>query len=165
MGRKDPAPPKTLEESVAAVCRIAGHWREQGNISWNDLVAASGYSTHREAITEERIEAHLRSHPQLVDDWIVNSEDQRFSPAWWIASSVKSGSTQWTVGYYFGHKSDWNQERAFEDQVRACAYFIKRKLEPAPRPGWGSCLTCLGIMLGIVLLVGIVLRIAWGPPP
>ena len=80
------------------------------------------------SISAEAIEAHLRLHPDLVDEWIQYSADQRGSPAWYLRPRDRGDAYE--VGmpgrgpvYEFG------------DRFSATAFFIKCGLDGARSSG------------------------------
>ena len=72
----------TPDDVVASVCRLADDFKTQRNVSKVDLLCRSGY-LESESVSEADIEAYLRLHPELVDVWIRDSQDQRNSTGWW----------------------------------------------------------------------------------
>lgn len=76
-------------------------------------------------ISEATVEEYLRENPELVDQWVGLSEDQRCTPAWYVERST------WVVGYV--SKTQSILRRSFPDGFKAVAYFIKRHSEELVR--------------------------------
>ena len=66
----------------------------------------------------------LKSHSNFIQDWIVYSEDQRCSDAWYFR---KSESTAYEVGLYVD-KEGYKFVTMYEDAALACAVFIQKSL-------------------------------------
>ena len=97
-------------------------FHERGNISMVDLLAEVGNPSMIDEITIEDLVQGLRDHPEAVDFWIQQSEDNRSSPAWYIRQ--KRDDTLWEVGYYpDGESTD------FENSLDACANYIRQYLD------------------------------------
>ncbi len=111
---------------VASICRMPKDFRETRTVSMSQLLEASGYTTRPDDITEARLANYLREHPELVDSWINESEDNRGSPAWYLQErpDAHRRGTAWVVGRY---PDDALKE--FTDRFEACAYYIKRFIE------------------------------------
>lgn len=111
---------------VASVCRLPRDFREKGTVSMRWLLETSGYMARADEITERHLETYLREHPELVNWWIAQSEDNRGSPAWYLQERTdahKRGSA-WVVGCYPGAV-----RQEFTDRFEACAFYIKRFVE------------------------------------
>ena len=95
------------------------------------LLRESGYVSAASKISEQDIETHLRNNPDLVAAWIGYSEDQRCSPAWYLAQpgAGLDGREGWRVGYYTSRDRPRPPERVFADEFSACAFFVMRQVE------------------------------------
>ena len=105
-----------------------------GDVSMVKLFRQSGYLDS--PVSEQDIEAFLRSAPDLVEVWVRYSQDQRSSPAPYLAPPHEGlePSSDWRVGYYTG--KEHVPEEAFGDEFSACACFVKRVVEQLrARPG------------------------------
>lgn len=93
------------------------------------LLGETGYSEVSEIITENIIENCLRSYPELVDVWMMYSQDQRCTPAWYLSEPIDEPSNdKWTVG--FVQKSGiFSSKQIFPNRYSACANFIKKYIE------------------------------------
>ena len=69
----------TPDDVIASVCRFADDFKTERNVSHTDLLRSSGY-LESEPISEADIAAYLRLHPELVDTWVRDSEDQAGGP-------------------------------------------------------------------------------------
>jgi len=85
------------------------------------------------SVSEDDVAAYLRAHPGLVQLWANYSEDQRCTPAWYLARPGRGldGTEGWRVGFYTS--SNRSPERVFPDEFSACAFFIARYLEQLAR--------------------------------
>jgi hypothetical protein len=113
------------DRTIEALCRLPVDFHALGNVSPVDLVVRSGYPAVASQVTADRARRCLAAHPDWVDSWFVWSDDQRSSPAWWLA---EKSATTYEVGY-----SDPKLERqepplVFDDRVRACAEFMVRAI-------------------------------------
>jgi hypothetical protein len=111
---------------VDALCRMPIAFKDRGDISMVALLRESGYDAVNSGISERDVEAHLRRNPDLVQTWVAFSEDQRCSPAWYLAKpgAGLDGKDGWRVGYHTS--GQWSPERLFPDEYEACAFFIMR---------------------------------------
>ena len=99
-------------ESIQRICSLPVTFRG-GDQSAYDLVRNSG-AAHR-CLTAEALLPVLQSNPDLVDAWLMWSEDQRCTPAYYF---IEEGE-KYVVGRYPG------KDRAeFDDRLTACADFI-----------------------------------------
>ena len=115
---------------VDALCRMPIRLRERSDISMIGLLKESGYRATNSVISEQEIEECLGEHPDLVRVWTGYSEDQRCSPAWYLAQpgTGLDGTQGWRVGYY-AHDDRRLPEKPFPDEFAACAFYIARVVE------------------------------------
>jgi len=111
------------------LCRLPVAFKAHGNISMSALLRESGYTKTDSQVSEQDIEACLRDDPSLVGAWLAYSEDQRCSPAWYLArpGAGLDGREGWRVG-----DSDSGRrlpERAFPNEFAACAFFVSRFID------------------------------------
>ena len=111
-----------LIEVVTDVCRLPIDFY-QSNVSPIDLVRRSGYLKLRGDVTVERLSAGLAREPELVDAWLMWSNDNRSTPAWYIKELDGGG---FEVGYYDHGRAS---QTVFDDRVRACAEYARHYLE------------------------------------
>ena len=95
------------------------------NLSPLQIFHEIGYSEHHTQITEEAIFKELQTHPDLIGDWYIWSENKRCSPAWFI---TKNEQGEWIVGFLEknGRRS---HVRAFSSALSATAFFVKMEME------------------------------------
>jgi hypothetical protein len=86
-------------------------------------VRRSGYHSVRREITVDRLSDCLATDPDLVDAWLMWSEDNRSTPAWYI-ESLDTGAFE--VGYYDHGRTS---QLTFDDRIRACAEYVRHYLE------------------------------------
>ncbi len=109
----------TPMDSVAAVkniCHLPRRFRESG-ISAYKLVCETGINP--DSLDVHSVSSVLSSEPELIDDWLGWSEDQRCSPAYYF---IKEES-RYVVGLYPG-----SERVEFSDRIAACADFIVKHL-------------------------------------
>ena len=100
------------ELAIRRICNLPQDIRTGDKFSY-DLVRASGMG--QRMLTVESVLPVLRAKPELVEDWMGWSEDQRCSPAY--AFHEENG--RYVVGRYP------DEDRAvFDDRFSACADFI-----------------------------------------
>ena len=128
------------DDVVALLCRLASDSKKR-NVSKVELLRQSGYS-ESEPIPEQDIEAYLRLHPDLVDAWIRDSEDQRTSKGWWITEPLDCSLLErlpygpmrtmyakcrtergWTVG-----NLPETIRRTFDDRFKACTFHVRQRI-------------------------------------
>ena len=115
-------------ETIAALCDISASRLKSDGRAVLRAFRASGYMDCPNEVTEAAIEAHLRSHPELVEQWFLYSLDQRSTPSWYLEEpgSGKGSGPHWRVGYLDDRRTS---EVTFADGFQACAYFVKRMAE------------------------------------
>jgi hypothetical protein len=112
------------DQTIAALCRFPVEYRDESlNLSPRQLVARSGYRSVAAQVTVDRIAEFLAPRPDLVDAWFQWSEDQRWSPAWWISEHA---SGEFRVGYYDPNAAHQPDPLVFDNKERACAEFALR---------------------------------------
>ena len=118
--------PHTKQQVVADVCRMPRDFWRRRNVGMLQLMHESGYPHAHAQITEVDIEAHLRANPDLVDDWIQESENGRSDSVWVLVDSaaVWNKRNQWTV-FFMAPGGDATDLRLFENRYSATAFFIK----------------------------------------
>jgi hypothetical protein len=100
---------------VERVCRLPRDFRLVGTKSVIQLAEEIGIPAHRECITSSAVESQLLTQPELVDDWLLWSADQRCSPAWYFCEDGE----EYVVGY--GPKGE---EKRFTNPISACTQFV-----------------------------------------
>lgn len=113
-----------VDRTILALCQFPVDYRDETlNLSPRQLVARSGYPSVATKVTVDRIAEFLATRPDLVDAWFVWSEDQRWSPSWWVSEDAKG---EFRVGYFDPDATGEPQLLVFHDRVRACAEFALR---------------------------------------
>lgn len=133
------------DDVIASICRLPVD-ALGSNVSILELLRQSGYS-ESSGISEQDIEAYLRRHPELIEPWILHSENQRSSTGWWITeplnhdvltsdwfrSNTDAGRNayldlhaegKWTVG-----DSASTVRRTFDDKFQAFAFLVSRRVK------------------------------------
>ena len=118
------------QDVVARVCRMPQEFHRRGDVGMVVLMHESGYPKVHEQITEADLEEYLRAHPELVEDWVVESDDNRGTPAWCLTDSASSSHSdkQWKVSY-LNRDAEMTDVRFFPDRYTASAFYIKRYVE------------------------------------
>jgi hypothetical protein len=96
------------------------------NRSMLDLLKSAGYVDAHDTITEEQFRAVFEANPDLIQTWIVHSENQRTKYGYYLLPpgvSPNRGS-EWIVGYH-----PRGAEERFRDGPAACARFVKFEAE------------------------------------
>jgi hypothetical protein len=98
-------------------------FRQRGDISVVGLLEECDYPRRHAEVTVEALERHLCTHPELIDEWLRFSADQRSTHSWYfLAPSDPFGAREgWAVGEFPG-----GPPHEFHDAVEACAFFIKQ---------------------------------------
>ncbi len=76
-----------------------------------------------EQVSEKNIQEGLSHHPELVDEWILYSEDKRSGSGFYL---TKDATGFYTVGYLGGAGKN---QKTYSERIAACAAFIKQELE------------------------------------
>ena len=114
-----------VHPTAEAVCRIAAEYYRLRNFSMLDLTKSSGYLQDPDAVTEEALEEVFRAHPDLINNWLMLSDDQMSRHAWGLLPPYRSHDhADWVVVTPNG----WKEHR-FPDGFKACAFFVKREVE------------------------------------
>lgn len=108
------------EETLEAVCIMAVTFNSQHDISMLELLNCSGYRDLKNEISEELILEYLEKNADLVESWLMEAENTRGTPAWYISNK----GNNWVVGLCPGGK-----ELEYNDKNKACACYIKHYME------------------------------------
>ena len=81
------------------------------------MLEDAGFPELRGAVTVEEIEQALQGHPELVDQWMERSQDQRIAGGW----GIECEGTDYRIQSYSG-----DDHLVVENRVRACAEFVVR---------------------------------------
>jgi hypothetical protein len=111
---------RSLNEAIKAACELPVAYRS-GGFSPSQIVTDSDYRQWRDRITVHAIRQHLREHTELLGEWVMYSENKRCG-GWFIDLSARR------VGYY-SNLGITQQEQVFDDQLEACAHYIRHELE------------------------------------
>jgi hypothetical protein len=104
-----------ISETIERLCHLPLDRNDA--VSVGDLLKRSGYLSESTPIAREKIVAHLRDKPELIDAWRILSDDQRGSPAWVFRPSQEDSRV------YLYPKGPVMK---FQDEFDACAEFILR---------------------------------------
>ena len=115
---------RSIGDVVMSLCRFPIDEHALG-LSPNDLVRASGFPGVRSEVTAGLLATCLRAHPDWIEAWFRWSEDQRWSPAFYL---VEVGDGAAELGYYEGPGSQ--PPEMFTYLADAAAQFAIRTLGP-----------------------------------
>ena len=104
------------KEAIRRICRIPADFRK-GSKSFHELVHDTGIE--RRALTAASVTSVLLSNPDLVEDWLSWSEDQRSTPSYYFLEE----KGKYAVGCYPGEEIV-----EFSDSITACADFIVKQV-------------------------------------
>jgi hypothetical protein len=115
-----------LQETIKSVCRMALDFEETGNISMVALLKKSGYTAIHSDITEKELSEYFRNHPDLLETWLMESDNKRTSAGWYIKEPGDSftKSKLWVVGFYPD-----GETREFHEVAEACGFYVKMEAE------------------------------------
>lgn len=114
------------DQVLEALCRMPVEFRRRRDIGLVYLLEESGYPEEQERILESDIEAYLRAHPELVDSWVGESDDQRTSPAWCLIPPSTSSNKRGIWAIWYVAPPNPPIERTYSDPFVATAAYIKR---------------------------------------
>ena len=126
---------------VEQVCRFPLDIRQAG-ISPNQWLRKINLPAHRGCISSDAILSCLRAEPELVEHWLLWSEDKRCSPAWYFHEA----GDHYVVGYYDGEKSE---NEHITDRFLACAQFVVHDMEDLLK--LQTCPKCGGFIAKITI--------------
>lgn len=116
---------KKIKDAIEKIVHLAYDYRKRGNISSLNLLKESGYLEFPDQIGEEEIAAILKLYPNLINEWLLWSENKRSTPTWFFTKDNDDG---W---YFVGHSPESKEfeEINTKDEFKACTAFIKREVE------------------------------------
>lgn len=112
-------------EQLEPICRVARDASLRGvGDSLRDLIQKSGYEEMRPQLSQSVLAAYIMSHPELIRQWQLYSQDKRTSGGWYLLAD-HSG---WEVGRFVAGQGRRDQQR-FDSGTDACADYILRELD------------------------------------
>ena len=117
-----------LVSCVAAICRFPRMYKSGANLPPKQIFQESGYSTHRDRVTQALIEEELRGEASLVQDWICWSSDKRWAPAWGLSDDAG----MWQI-YRVERDGSRVFDLLFDDPIQACALMVRLDMEDLQR--------------------------------
>jgi hypothetical protein len=112
------------ENCVKAICNFVRVYRSDDLRTPIEIYRQTGYSAYHDKITIDDIESEIRHDPSLVQEWIMFSEDKRWTPAWAFQGSEES----WTVSFIESSGKS-SQKVNFKNGFRACAEMVRNEME------------------------------------
>jgi hypothetical protein len=114
-----------MNDIVTSIVTIPRRF-QTGDVSVFGLLKATGYFELHDEISESDIRDALLEDPRCVQEWTQYCSDKRTSTGWYIRLNDEE---LYEVGY-FDIKAEYDTCRMqYENQVDACAAFIKREIE------------------------------------
>jgi hypothetical protein len=113
-----------IAECIVAICNFPLTYKN-ANMSPSAIFTNSKYGDQYEFISLEALEEHVKAHPELIDRWILYSQDKRWTPAW---AFTKNKSDGWVVSY-IQESGKHGYEIIFGNATNACAFMIKMEFE------------------------------------
>ena len=114
-----------IQSTLLAVCNWVKDYNKSNAATPRELYLKTKYGEYHDMITEGDIEKILQDNIGLIDLWETFSMDKRWSPSWYF-TRLESGKSE--VGYYH-HYEKLKKHMLFDDEVKACAFFIKMEME------------------------------------
>jgi len=115
--------PESKDECIKAICRFPQFYRNE-NLAPVEFMERSGYWKFRDQISIDDLEEEIEANPELVDLWLLFTDDKRWTPAWGISHfsdeyalfyMFRNGKTELQIEYKHGHE--------------ACARLIRFEME------------------------------------
>ncbi len=146
-------------EEIAQVCGVAHDASLRGaGLSLRELRERCRYDELRDRLAEDAIGEYVTTHPELIEQWSMYSDDKRTSGGWYFLD--EGGG--WVVGRLDGG-SRRSDETRYVSAPAACAAFIIKEMDfwlsVSREDGASSCLVpwwknLLGaVICGVVSLV------------
>ena len=124
-----PAMDDKIEQIVEKVVKLPFDFHRM-NKSIYTLLEESGYFENYNQVDESNILIAIKKQPDLVNDWLQYSDDQRSSPCWYFKQS--DDKKYFFVGHYTESKKF--EGINFTNKLEACAAFVKRYIELVRKP-------------------------------
>ena len=93
-------------------------------LSLQQLLSETRYRELRPHIIPATVVAHVTAHPELVEQWLMYSEDKRTSGGWYFTGEGR----EWELGR-LDSRSRRVDQRRHTSSVEACASYILRELD------------------------------------
>ena len=106
-------------DTTSAICTLPIRFRA-GNVSAAQLVLESGLVENPKALTRVAVASFLAARPDVMESWLLWSQDKRTSSGWYLSSE----GTGFVVGYYPG-----GPQTTFRTMIDACSEFILLEAE------------------------------------
>lgn len=100
---------------------MPSEFHRRGDVSILRLVEDSDYRAHQNVISVADFQKHLQTHPELIVDWYVYSDNKRTTSGWYFDYAARQ------VGYHSGSRPE--RQQTFDDVTQACAAFIKYEMD------------------------------------
>lgn len=114
------------QETIESICRMALNFETRENISMVALLKESGYTAIHTDITEKELSEYFRNNPDLIETWLLETDNKRTSVGWYIKEPGDSftKSKQWVVGLY-----PTGEIKEFREAAEACGFYVKMEVE------------------------------------
>ncbi len=116
-----------MNRILEKICNLPTELKTNTNTSIFKIIQATGFAENESAFDEELLSEFFKAHPNLVNEWVNFSEDQRCTPAWYL-EQIDTEIDEWVVGYLErpGHHI---HRLKYRDKADACAKFVIKWLE------------------------------------
>jgi hypothetical protein len=105
-------------DHILAILRIGHDASIRGlGLSLRDALARTNYAAARSHLTAEALLPFIKRHPELMEQWILFSEDKRTDGGWYLTREAEIGSVF------------ENRRTKFSSQEAAVAEYVLRELD------------------------------------
>lgn len=113
------------EECIYAICHFVIRYKEDKKYTPYEIYEETCYKKYYCDITQEQIIDVIRRHTNLIEAWLLFSQDKRWTPSWFFEKRLDGF---WRVGYMV-ENGKYTYEMMFNDSVNACAQMIRMEME------------------------------------
>lgn len=108
------------DNDLSKICRMPIAFSNRSDVTMIQLFEESGYIESRKEIDKEKILEYVKMDKNIVDAWILYSEDQRCTPSWYFTGQKVA---------YLTREGKSENEMHFDDPAEGCAIYIKKMVE------------------------------------
>lgn len=113
----------TKEECLYSICHFPALYTESG-LSPKEIVKYSMYAKYRGEISIDDIAKELQKDIQLIESWLLFTEDKRWTPAW----GIKKENNSYSLFYVF-RNGQFEIKQSFSSGHEACARLVRMEME------------------------------------
>lgn len=115
----------TLENCINEICRLPIRFRTNKIDTPLKIYNDTKYTKYHSNIVQEDIVDLIKANSELIEEWLLFSENKRCSPAWFFQKASKNF---WEVGY-MTESAKIIYKVIFNNSVNACAHMIRMEME------------------------------------